>query len=170
MYEVATSGVIVSLTNPSINTGWAAGDTYSGNIHDIAGSAHDDTLYADNHGDNLLGNDGNNTLIGGAGNDTLNGGPGANILVGGAGSNWFVFGGSPIGPGDVSMDPLSVLYTAETGTFSRIIDFDQGGGVPYDTNESDRIDVSALVASLNDGSQPIGSLVQAVEDTSGSFA
>jgi hypothetical protein len=161
-YEVATSGVTVSLSDPSINTGYAQGDSYS-NVHNIAGSAYDDVLYADNFtNDNLVGNDGNNTLIVGTGSDTLNGGPGANVLIGGAGNDWYVFGGSAIGPGDVSMDPLSVLYNAETGTYSEITNFNPG--------KDDRIDVSHLVDSLDDGGQSVGSLVKIVEDTSGSFA
>ncbi len=168
-YEVAASGVTVSLSNPSINSGSAAGDTYS-NIHNIAGSAYDDTLIADNHGDNILGGDGNNILAGGNGNDTLNGGPGANIFIGGQGSDWFIFGGSAIGAGDVNEDPRWILYNAEAGTCSRIIDFDQGDRGYYVAGESDRIDVAPLVNSLGDGGLPVTSLVQVVEDTSGSFA
>ena len=42
-YETATSGVVASLTNSSINTGDAAGDTYI-LIEGLAGSAFDDTL------------------------------------------------------------------------------------------------------------------------------
>jgi RTX calcium-binding nonapeptide repeat (4 copies) len=168
-YEVATSGLVASLANPSINTGWAAGDTYS-NIQSLGGSAYDDVLWANNSGNNLLGQDGDNVLIGGTGSDTLSGGPGANILIGHAGSDWFVFGGSAIGPGDVNMDPLSVLYNAEAGVYSRISDFDQGNHGYYDTGESDRVDVAPLVSVLNDGGASVGALVQIVEDTSGTFA
>ena len=169
-YEVATSGVTVSLLNPLMNTGWAAGDTYS-NVHDIAGSSYGgNTLIADNYGDNLIGNDDDNILIGGTGNDTLNGGVGGSTLTGGLGSNWFVFGGVMQGPGDVPMDPLQVLTNAANGIYSTITDFDQGNGAAYNVNQSDSIDVSKLVASLNDGGLTVGSLVKVVEDSSGSFA
>ncbi len=167
-YEVATAGVVVSLSNPSMNAGYGAGDTYS-NVHNIAGSGYDDALYADNYGDNLLGNGGDNLLVGGNGSNTLNGGPGANVFVGGEGVNWFVFGGVAEGPGDVPMDPLSIIYNAEAGIYSVITDFDQGYGT-YSVGESDRIDIAPLVSLLNDGANSVGSLVQVVEDTSGSFA
>jgi hypothetical protein len=161
-YEVATSAVTVDLANPSQNAGWAAGDDYA-NVHDIAGSAYDDVLTADNNPSaNLLGNDGDNVLTAGTGNDTLNGGPGANVYVLGSGSDWVVFGGSAIGYGDVTMEPLSLLYNAEAGVFSEIFGFNPGS--------TQRIDVAPLASSLNESGQPVSSLVQIVEDTSGTFA
>ena len=161
-YEVEPSGVVVNLANPSQNAGLAAGDTYS-NVHDIAGSAYDDVLIADNNPSaNLLGNNGDNILIAGTGNDTLNGGPGANVLVGGSGTNFFVFGGSAIGYNDVTMDPLSLLYNAEAGVYSEVVGFNPGS--------SQRIDVAPLASSLNESGQPVTSLVRVIEDTSGTFA
>jgi hypothetical protein len=66
-YKVATAGLVVNLLNPSMNTGFATGDTYS-NVHDIAGSAYDDILYADNNVNaNLLGGNGDNILYAGTG-------------------------------------------------------------------------------------------------------
>jgi hypothetical protein len=169
-YEVAPTGVVASLANPSINTGWAAADSYS-NVHDLAGSGYDDVLYADNYtNDNLLGNGGDNILYAGSGNDTLSGGPGANILVGGAGSDWYVFGGIAEGPGDITMDPLSVIYNAEVGIYTTITAYDQNGGA-YNLNINDQqIDLAPLLSSLNEGGDPVGSLVKIVEDTSGTFA
>ena len=85
-YETATAGVKAGLSAPgapSINTGDALGDTYSG-IENLTGS---------NFGDFLLGNDGDNILNGGAGNDTLSGTNGNDILIGGAGSDQ-LFGGT----------------------------------------------------------------------------
>ena len=168
-YETAPTGLTVDLANPSLNTGYAAGDVYS-NVSDIAGSAYDDLIIANNdvHA-NLLGNGGDNILIAGTGDDTLNGGPGANVLVGGAGNDIFVFGGTAQGPGDVAMDPLSLIYGAEAGLYSRITNFDQGSG-SYNTNQEGMIDLAPLVSSLNDGSDSVNSLVKVVEDTSGSFA
>lgn len=66
-YINATTGVIVSLANPSVNTGEAAGDTYN-LIERLEGSRFNDTL---------IGDAGNNTLRGGAGADVLNGGLGS---------------------------------------------------------------------------------------------
>ncbi len=66
-YINASTGVTVSLANPSMNTGEAAGDTYN-LVERLEGSRFDDTL---------IGDAGNNTLRGGAGADVLNGGLGA---------------------------------------------------------------------------------------------
>jgi Ca2+-binding RTX toxin-like protein len=63
VYRNSTAGVTVSLTNSAINTGEAAGDTYTG-INSIVGSAFNDTL---------IGNADNNWLVGGAGADALDG-------------------------------------------------------------------------------------------------
>ena len=169
-YEVSHSGVTASLLNPAVNTGEAAGDAYSG-LHNIGGSGYDDTLIADNSGDNMLGGAGNNTLIGGNGNDTLNGGPGANTLYGGLGSDFFVFGGSAIGPGDVALDPNTILTNASHGIYSTIMDFDQSSG-HFNSNEYDSLDVAQLVSTqYNHGNgQPVSSLVRVVEDSSNSFA
>lgn len=70
-------GVVASLSNPSSNTGDAAGDTYI-NIQNLTGSYFNDTL---------TGNDGGNILTGGAGNDILEGRAGADKLIGEDGSD-----------------------------------------------------------------------------------
>ncbi|WP_319799189.1 beta strand repeat-containing protein, partial [Nitrobacter sp.] len=70
-YLNAAGGLTVSLANPSINTGEAAGDTYT-SIENIQGSAFDDTLIGDNN---------NNMFRGGGGNDTINGGDGIDTAV-----------------------------------------------------------------------------------------
>ena len=66
------SGIVVDLSDPSRNTGIAAGDTYD-SIENVMGSILDDTIVG-NAGDNvLLGSYGDDVLIGGAGADFLNG-------------------------------------------------------------------------------------------------
>jgi Ca2+-binding RTX toxin-like protein len=80
-YASAAARVIVSLANPAINTGEAAGDTYN-SIENVTGSRFDDYVY---------GNGGANTLNGGVGNDIIKGYAGNDRLTGGAGSDIFVF-------------------------------------------------------------------------------
>lgn len=80
-YKDATSGVVVSLASPSLNTGEAKGDTYS-SIEGLNGSAHADTL---------SGNSAANRLSSAAGNDKLYGAGGADHLYGGSGADTFIF-------------------------------------------------------------------------------
>ncbi|MGQ3209906.1 MAG: pre-peptidase C-terminal domain-containing protein [Shinella sp.] len=80
-YKDATSGVVASLANPSLNSGEAKGDTYS-SIEGLTGSAHADILSGDS---------GANRLSGAAGNDKLYGGAGADELYGGSGADTFLF-------------------------------------------------------------------------------
>ena len=71
-YSDATTPLILSLADPTANTGEASGDTYN-SIEALRGSGYDDTL---------IGGAGGDTLLGGAGNDTLSGGTGADALSG----------------------------------------------------------------------------------------
>ena len=68
-YLAAATAVTVSLANPSINTGKAAGDTFI-SIENLSGSAFNDTLIGDSGNNTLLGNGGGDALNGGAGTDT----------------------------------------------------------------------------------------------------
>ncbi|MFI0848657.1 calcium-binding protein [Mesorhizobium sp. IMUNJ 23232] len=81
-YARASSGVTVSLANPTINGGEASGDTFD-SIERLIGSAYNDSL----NGSNEV----NNTIRGGAGYDTLKGYTGNDVLEGGAGKDIFVF-------------------------------------------------------------------------------
>ena len=76
-YASAAAGVFASLTNAGLNSGDAAGDSYS-SIANLQGSAFNDTLVGDSQ-DNLL--------EGGEGDDVLQGGLGADVLLGGDGSD-----------------------------------------------------------------------------------
>ena len=71
-------GLTVSLANPAINTGIAAGDTYTSI-------------------ERLRGSDFNDTLIGDANNNSLRGGLGADVLNGGDGIDFASYAGSAIG-------------------------------------------------------------------------
>jgi Ca2+-binding RTX toxin-like protein len=104
-YETATSGVVASLTNPAINTGDAAGDTYI-LIEGLAGSAFDDTLI----GTAGWGTQGHNSLEGGAGNDTLIGLGGDDDYDGGAGDDTAVL--------PENRAAYTITYDAATQTFT----------------------------------------------------
>lgn len=90
VYAGAPGGVTVDLANPGLNTGHAAGDSYS-SIEGVIGSNARDLLYG-NGGNNrmwgaggsdvLEGRDGNDILFGGDGSDRLDGGRGADNLIG----------------------------------------------------------------------------------------
>ncbi|NTV50673.1 MAG: hypothetical protein HGB32_03230 [Geobacteraceae bacterium] len=69
------TGLTISLTNPSANTGDAAGDTYA-QIQNLTGSAFNDTMAGDGS---------SNILNGGTGDDLLEGMGNADILHGGDG-------------------------------------------------------------------------------------
>ncbi len=80
-YKGATAGVVASLSNPAINTGDAAGDTYS-SIENITGSDFDDSVY---------GNGSANVIYGGAGDDIIKGYDGNDTLTGASGDDNFYF-------------------------------------------------------------------------------
>jgi Ca2+-binding RTX toxin-like protein len=67
-YTTATTGITASLSNPGINTGDAAGDTYV-SIESLAGSSFDDILVGDAFDNTFQGNLGADHIDGGAGFD-----------------------------------------------------------------------------------------------------
>jgi serralysin len=75
-YDDATQGVWASLSDPTRNTGEAAGDTYVG-IEGLVGSRFADFLFGDALGNSLFGRDGDDWLVGGGGADALDGGNGS---------------------------------------------------------------------------------------------
>jgi Ca2+-binding RTX toxin-like protein len=85
-YASTSTGVIVSLTDPALNTGEAKGDTYN-SIENLAGSVFKDTLDGSAGANSIDGGNGNDIVSGLAGNDALYGGDGDDTLSGGAGAD-----------------------------------------------------------------------------------
>jgi Ca2+-binding RTX toxin-like protein len=137
-YADSATGLVVSLSNPSLNTGDAAGDRYA-QIKNLTGSGFNDDLYGNDAmnkieggagDDQLFGLDGsdflfggwgddmldggrqNDKLDGGMGNDRLFGGEGYDTLTGGAGSDLFIF--------DVSLKKTLATITDFNGGVDKI--------------------------------------------------
>jgi len=91
-YADATSGVLADLVLTGLNTGDAAGDTYS-NIQNLTGSDFNDSLRGTFASSVIIGGAGNDTLWGRGGDDTLDGGAGDDVLRGDADADTFVFNG-----------------------------------------------------------------------------
>jgi serralysin len=79
-YSGAAARVIVSLSNPAINSGDAAGDRFD-SIENLIGSNFNDALNGDKANNRINGGAGNDVIKGYAGNDTLTGGSGQDIFV-----------------------------------------------------------------------------------------
>lgn len=97
--DASYAGFTVSLADPSLNTGPALGDSFSG-IEGLSLGPSDDM----GHGDHR-----DNHLYGDFGNDTLNGAGGSDLLHGGVGSDTFRFD-TALGPGNVDL-----LFDFQTG-------------------------------------------------------
>ncbi len=94
-YDDANWGnLTIRLDAPSLNTGAAAGDTYTG-IDGLVGGAGNDTVVGNASANYLFGSGGNDNVYGQAGADYLSGGAGTNQLWGGAGADAHI-GGSGI--------------------------------------------------------------------------
>ncbi len=105
-YYDSSVGVRADLQMSASNTGFAAGDTYSG-IENLAGTNQADTLGGDSAANYVQGGGGNDAIDGRGGADSLDGGLGNDTLVGGAGAD------SLIG-GDGDRD-LSSYWNSATG-------------------------------------------------------
>jgi serralysin len=127
---VTSTNFTIRLDNPSLNTGAAAGDTYSG-IEGIQGSQGKNTI---------IGNSSANILIGDFGNDTIIGGGGKDVLTGD-------FAGVPITFADRFVY-RSVSETGKTASTRDVItDFVHNNTLSL----SDRIDLSLIDASTKAG-------------------
>ena len=80
-YSGSATGVVASLANAAINTGIAAGDTYS-SVENITGTKFSDSIF---------GNKGINVVNGGGGDDFIKGYDGNDTLTGGSGGDAFIF-------------------------------------------------------------------------------
>ena len=85
-YSLSAGGLTVFLGGPQLNTGEAAGDTYTA-VENVAGSSFADILGGDAGNNTVSGNDGNDWLFGSGGTDNLLGGNGNDVLEGGAGAD-----------------------------------------------------------------------------------
>lgn len=94
-YDDANWGnLVIRLDAPSLNTGAAAGDTYSG-IEGLVGGLGNDTIAGDAAANYLYGGGGSDMIFGGAGNDTIYGDAGGDQMWGGFGFDAF-YGGDGI--------------------------------------------------------------------------
>jgi Ca2+-binding RTX toxin-like protein len=86
-YTRSLVGIVASLSNPSINTGDAVGDTYV-NVDNLIGSFwYSDYLFGNDFSNIIRGNGGDDWLYGGGGSDSLEGDWGNDYLFGGAGAD-----------------------------------------------------------------------------------
>lgn len=93
-YAGASAGVKASLLDATVNTGDAAGDTYS-SIESLIGSSFVDSLHGNDNRNVIDGGAGNDYIKAYGGNDTVYGGLGRDTLFGGAGADAFVFNTTP---------------------------------------------------------------------------
>jgi Ca2+-binding RTX toxin-like protein len=91
-YDDANYGnLTIRLDAPNLNTGAAAGDTFTG-IEGLVGGLGNDTVVGNASANFLFGGGGNDNVYGQAGADYLNGGAGTNNLYGGAGADQHIGG------------------------------------------------------------------------------
>ncbi|MEI8324519.1 MAG: calcium-binding protein, partial [Betaproteobacteria bacterium] len=129
-YAHAAAAVIASLTDPTVNTGDAAGDSYT-QIQNLTGSAFNDTL---------IGDSGINLLSGGGGNDVLEGMAGADTLIGGDGNNTASYAHAAVGlraslstptsnTGDAAGDSYTQIQNLEGSAFKDTLIGDGGNNI-----------------------------------------
>jgi Ca2+-binding RTX toxin-like protein len=106
-YTDAPAAVLVDLANPGLNTGIAAGDTFT-SIEGLRGSPFEDTLYGDGAANTLFGREGDDILYGRGGDDRLFGQGRNDVLIGGAGAD-LLDGGPDTDRADYGTAPTPVV-------------------------------------------------------------
>ena len=135
-YAASLAGVTVFLAGPQLNTGEAAGDTYS-NITGLTGSAFADILGGTDSGNAIFGGLGNDQIYGAGGDDHLVGGAGGDRLDGQAGidtadyssstAGLTVFlGGPQLNSGDAAGDSYFSVENLLGSAFGDILGGDAG--------------------------------------------
>jgi VCBS repeat-containing protein len=157
-YELATTGVTVNFTTPTLNTGAAAGDTYSG-IDNLRGSNFDDNLTANGASQTIEGLAGNDTINGAGGNDTLIGGLGNDTLTGGAQIDTFVFEVStgPNNGADKITNFSSVVGSADVLQFRNAAD--TNGDTHIDIHDIIDAGMTSVAQSTDGGNHPVVTFV-----------
>jgi Ca2+-binding RTX toxin-like protein len=79
-------GVVIDMSNRTLNTGDAAGDIFS-SIENVSGSYYSDKIYGTSGNNILSGSNGDDLLYGRGGNDQLIGGTGVDTMTGGTGDD-----------------------------------------------------------------------------------
>ncbi len=102
--------------------------------HTLQGTSGSDSLMGSDLADTLRGGDGNDHLHGGKGNDILYGDAGNDILIGGAGDD-ILYGGTG-----------ADTFVWQKGDFGHDVIKD------FDASEGDRIDLSGLLADMDESS------------------
>jgi Ca2+-binding RTX toxin-like protein len=102
-----SSAVTVDLVSAGLNTGDAAGDSFSGIEGVIGSNTGADALYGDGGTNQIYGQGGNDYLAGRGGSDVLDGGEGNDVLEGGAGGDT-LYGGAGIDTASYEMAAAGV--------------------------------------------------------------
>jgi Ca2+-binding RTX toxin-like protein len=129
-YATAAAGVTARLDFASLNTGEAAGDSYTA-ISGLIGSEFNDTLVGSTAAD---------TLRGGAGADVIIGRQGADLLFGGAGQDFFAFSAADFELGvwdvirDMNVGGSNDWFTTSGIAQANLMVADWGGGVAVSVN------------------------------------
>jgi Ca2+-binding RTX toxin-like protein len=129
-YAGASAGVLANLANSALNSGDAAGDTYTG-IENLLGSAQADTLTGDGGVNRIDGNNGDDILAGGGGADVLIGGAGvdtADYSNSASGVNISTSGAAGVG-GDAAGDTLSGIERIAGSAFADTLTGDGGANL-----------------------------------------
>lgn len=132
-YYISTTGVTVSLADPSKNAGDAAGDVYI-NMQDIIGTKQDDVIIGGSTGElnQLQGEEGNDVIWGGTGYNVLIGGSGADHLHGAGTGNEIDYETAESGLTASMVDPSINTGDAAGDTYDNLSNNADLAGSPFD--------------------------------------